>query len=190
MIDGSYTVIAKRKAEAYAVIDESDDEVFQYDLYDWYLARGWQDRLLAVRSSYAATYLQGKAMDNAAHADLLWMYYAQGERFSEAAAVQLQLANSDFDLSLQKRIEYLSKAKANTNAHTPGMGRQARSLLLHQISDLLDVANIQDDLLTRLKADPRIPAERRAEVIGKVDGKVRGLSEVRITRRDASTSQV
>ncbi|KAI9844451.1 MAG: hypothetical protein M1838_002187, partial [Thelocarpon superellum] len=178
MVDGNYTLMAKRKAEAYAVIDESDDEVFQYDLYDWYLARGWDDRLLAVRSSYAATYLQGKARDNVAHADLLWKYYAQGERYFEAAGVQWQLAISDFDLSLEKRIEYLSKAKANASTHTPGTGRQARQVLLHQISDMLDIANIQDDLLTRLKADKRIPPDRRAEVVKEVDGKVQGLSEL------------
>ena len=179
MIDGNYTVTAKRKAEAYSVIDNSDDEVFQYDLYDWYLSQGWNDRLLAVRSSYVVPYLQGKAKVNPAHADLLWKYYAQGERYFEAAKVQLQLANSDFDLKLGKRIEYLSMAKTNASTHTPGMGRQARQGLLHDISELLDVANIQHDLLTRLKEDPRLTRERMAEVVPLLDGRVLGLTEVR-----------
>ncbi|KAI9824104.1 MAG: hypothetical protein M1832_002174 [Thelocarpon impressellum] len=187
MIDGNYTLTAKRKAEAYAVIENSDDEVFHYDLYDWYLSRGWDERLLAVRSSYAEKYLQDKAKSNAAHADLLWRYYAQGERYLEAARVQLQLATSDFPLSLEKRIEYLSKAKANASTHTPGMGRQARQVLLHEVSELLDVANIQADLLARLRVDPRLAADRRSEVIKHLDGKVLGLTELFNTYADQAS---
>lgn len=178
MVDGAYTVTAKRRNEAYAVIDNSDDEVFQYVLYDWYLDNGWSDRLLAVRSSYVISYLQRKAKQSVDHADLLWRYFAQRERFHDAAAVQLQLAKSDFQLSLEKRIEYLSRAKANASTFTPGIARQPRQVLLHEVSELLDVANIQDDLLQRLKHERRITAERREQVLAHLDGQVLGLTEV------------
>ncbi|KAI9821284.1 MAG: hypothetical protein M1827_004020 [Pycnora praestabilis] len=178
MIDGHYTLTAKRKDEAYDVIDHSEDEVFQTDLFDWYLAQDWSDRLLSVQSPFIVTYLQRKSADDVEHADLLWNYYAQVNRFHDAAAVQLQLAKSAFNLSLEKRIEYLSRAKANASASTPGMGRQARQLLLHETTDLLDIANIQDDLLQRLKEDPRISAERRPEVLKELNGLVLSLTEL------------
>ena len=45
-----------------------------------------------------------------------------------------------------------------------------RLQLLREVSDLLDVANIQSDLLQRLKGDERIPADRRPAVISDLDG--------------------
>ncbi|KAI9704717.1 MAG: hypothetical protein M1836_006497 [Candelina mexicana] len=177
-IDGQYTLTAKRRNEAYSVIDNSDDEVFQTDLYDWYLAQGWSDRLLEVQSPYIVTYLRRKSAHDIAHADLLWRYYAQSDKFHDAASVQLQLAKSGFDLSLEKRIEYLGRAKANASVFTSGIGRQPRQVLLHEVSDLLDVANIQDDLLQRLKADTRISPERRPEVLKGLNGQILSLTEL------------
>lgn len=180
MMDGQHTLSARRKSEAYNVIHNSDDEVFQTDLYDWYLAKGWSERLLDVVSPYIVIYLQRKSADDIAHADLLWNYYARTNRFYDAAEVQLRLAKSGFALALDKRIEYLSRAKANASTYTPGIGRQSRQVLLHEISDLLDVANIQDDLLQRLKADERITPERRPEVLKELNGPVLGLTEASI----------
>lgn len=183
MIDGQYTVSAKRKSEAYNVIQNSNDEVFQTDLYDWYLAKGWTERLLEVVSPYIVVYLQRKSTEDIAHADLLWNYYARNNRFYDAAAVQLALAKSEFPLGLDKRIEYLSRAKANASTYTTGIARQPRQLLLHEISDLLDVGNIQDDLLQRLKEDARITSERRPEVLKELNGQILSLTEVPRTPR-------
>ena len=178
MVDGQYTVSAKRKSEAYNVIHSSDDEVFQTDLYDWYLAKGWTERLLEVVSPYIVTYLQRKSSEDIAHADLLWNYYARSNQFYDAAAVQSGLAKSDFSLGLDKRIEYLSRAKANASTSTLGIARQPRQLLLHEISDLLDVGNIQDDLLQRLKEDARITPERRPQILKELNGQILSLTEV------------
>lgn len=178
MIDGQFTTSAKRRTEAYDVIDTSEDEAFQTDLYDWYLAQGRADRLLDIQSPYIVTYLQRKSSDDIAHADLLWKYYSQGERYHEAAGVQLALGKSAFQLSLDRRIEYLSRAKANASTATPGVARQTRHILLREVSDLLDVANIQDDLLQRLRADERIAADRKLDVIKDLNGKILSLTEV------------
>jgi len=186
MVDGQYTVSAKRKSEAYNVIQNSNDEVFQTDLYDWYLAKGWTERLLEVVSPYIVVYLQRKSSEDIAHADLLWNYYARNNRFYDAAAVQLALAKSEFPLGLDKRIEYLSRAKANASTYTTGIARQPRQLLLHEISDLLDVGNIQDDLLQRLKEDARITSERRPEVLKELNGQILSLTEVPRTPRISS----
>lgn len=178
IVDGRLTVSAKRQREAYEVVDTSEDEVFQTDLYDWYLAEGRAERLLEIKSRYVVTYLQRKSSDDIAHADLLWKYYCQADRYSDAAAVQLALAKSPFELPLDRRIEYLSRAKANANTYTAGVSRPTRQVLLREVSDLLDVANIQDDLLQRLKADERIAPERRPEVLNDLDGLILNLTEV------------
>ncbi|KAJ5577531.1 uncharacterized protein N7459_006495 [Penicillium hispanicum] len=176
VIDGQMTVIAKRQNEAYSVIADSKDEVFLTSLYDWYLEQGWSDRLLQNQSPFVVTYLERKSTDEIEHADLLWRYYAQSQRYFEAAKVQFQLAQSAFALSLSRRIQYLGQARANASTFTPDVGRQSRQRLLQEISNLIDVANIQDDILQRLKDDERIPAERKPEVLKEVDGPAMDLS--------------
>lgn len=175
-IDGQLTQIAKRKNEAYGVISGSQDEVFLTSLYDWYLEQGWSDRLLQTQSPFVVTYLERKSADDIAHADLLWRYYAQSQRFFEAAKVQFQLAQSAFTLPLSKRIEYLGRARANASTFTPDVGRQSRQRLLQEIGNIIDVANIQDDLLQRLKDDTRIAPERKNDVLRDVDGPVMDIS--------------
>ena len=118
------------------------------------------------------TYLERKAIDDLSHADLLWRFYAQSERFFEAAAVQYQLAESAFTLPLARRIEYLGRARANASTFSHGVSRQARQQLLQDISSLIEVANIQDNILERIKDDPRVSEQRRQDIIGQVDGPI------------------
>ena len=173
---------AKFKAEAQAVIDTSEDEVFQTDLYDWYLAQNLSDRLLDIQSPYVPTYLLRRSSESIAIADLLWKWYSQNARAYEAARVQLDLAKSDFSLPLERRIEYLSRAKANASTYISGPGRGIRQKLLREISEYLDTASIQDDILEKLKDDPRLTGDRRKEILADVDAQVKSLDEVCVTR--------
>lgn len=178
VMDGQYTLIAKRRNESYGVISDSNDEVFLTSLYDWYLEQGWNDRLLETQSPFVVTYLERKSADDIFHADLLWKYYGQSERYFEAAKVQCKLALSAFALSLSQRIEYLGQARANASTFTHDVGRQSRQKLLQEITNLMDVANIQDDLLQRLKEDRRISAEQKGEVMKEIDGPIMEISLV------------
>ncbi|EEH47111.1 uncharacterized protein PADG_03209 [Paracoccidioides brasiliensis Pb18] len=177
-VDGQFTPVARRKNEAYDVISSCDDEVFLTSLYDWYLMHGWSERLLQVQTPFVVTYLQRKSTEDLSHADLLWRYYAQSSRFYEAASVQLQLAQSSFLLPLSRRIEYLSQARANASVFTPNISRASRQRLLQEVSTLMDVANVQDDLLQRLKEDARIAPERKSEVLQEVDGEIMELNKL------------
>lgn len=185
VVDGVKTPSATRREEAYKVINESDDEVFQTHLYDWYLSQGWSDRLLEITSEYVVSYLSRMSVEDVAHADLLWRYYAHYHNYLDAADVQYKLAKSGFELSLERRIEYLSRAKANASTRVPGFSelggvrsRQSRQELLRNITDLLDVANIQDDILQKMKSDIRLQGDRRREVLAKLDGNIMSLDEV------------
>ncbi|KAL8702477.1 MAG: hypothetical protein Q9201_004349 [Fulgogasparrea decipioides] len=176
MLDGHLTLPGKRRQEAAEQIDTAQDEVFQTNLYDWYLQENRPDKLLEVESPYIVTYLERRSSDDISHANLLWKYYLQKERYQDAAMVQLALAKSEFQLSLDQRIEYLGNAKTNASTTRPGIRRSVRNDMLREASDLLDVANIQSDLLQRLKGDSRIAADRRPTVIKELDGAILPLS--------------
>ena len=168
--DGQYSLSVRRRTEAYEVIDTSEDEAFQTDLYDWYLAQQKKDRLLDIQSPYIVTYLERRSTDSVEIADLLWRYHSRIGHNHEAAEVQMILARSSFDLTLDKRIEYLSRAKANASMPSPGVPRQSRYQLLREVSDLLDIANIQSDVLQRLTNDARVAADRRPAIAKELDG--------------------
>lgn len=177
-VDGRPTLAGTRKTEAYDVISRSKDEAFLTNLYDWYIQQGWYDRLLATESPFIATYLQRKSSEDITYADLLWKYYGQTGQFAEAAKIQLQLARSPFALSLEKRIEYLSRAKANASTYTPGSNRKVKQQLLLEISELLDIAIIQDEVLQRLIDDPRLSGDRRKEVLDRVNGVILDITSL------------
>ncbi|KAK3502922.1 Non-repetitive/WGA-negative nucleoporin C-terminal-domain-containing protein [Neurospora crassa] len=176
VVDGRPTLAATKRAEAYSVVNSSDDEVFHLDLYDWYIEKGWTDRMLAIDSPHVVTYLQRLAAVDAQHADLLCRFYTQRSRFFEAAQVQAELAKSDFPLGIKERITLLSRAKANASVTTVGVSRQQQQLLNHEVTELLEIAHIQDDLLERLRADPRIVPEKLPDIEKVLDGPVQGLS--------------
>lgn len=186
IIDGRATTIVLKRSEAYTVVNDSDDELFQTYLYDYYLEKGWIDRLLDVDSQFISSYLEKLAQTSVEYADLLWQFYSKSERFYEAGAFQLQLAKSDFEIKLERRIMYLSFAKANAMTQTNGVGRQTRQLLLHEVNNLLDVANIQIELLQRLLSDQRIiDPEKRAKLVRDLDGPVVELSVVSLSFTNA-----
>ncbi|KAH6890629.1 Non-repetitive/WGA-negative nucleoporin C-terminal-domain-containing protein [Thelonectria olida] len=178
MVDGRLTLIATKRLEAYDVVNGSDDEVFHFDLYEWYIQQGWTDRILAIDSPHVITFLQRLAGTNVEHADLLCRFYTNRSRFFDAAEVQAQLAESDFPISIKDRIRLLSLAKANANVSTTGVSRQDQQQLNHSVTELLEIAHIQDDLLERLTEDSRIDPDRKVEIQEALEGKIQGLSEL------------
>jgi nuclear pore complex protein Nup155 len=194
--EGVTSQITRRKQEAYEQINSSEDEVFQNYLYDWYMSKGWAERLLEINSPFVIEYLGQSAGRDLAHADLLWRYYAHYSDFLSAAETQYHLAKSSLPLTLEKRIEYLSRAKANAStrmtAYTDAGGvrnRQSRQELLRNISDHLDIANIQDDVLQKIKGDERLSGERRAAVIVHLNGQIHSIDEVNYNRGALRSSE-
>ena len=92
--------------------------------------------------------------------------------------MQLALAKSAFQLSLDDRVGYLGNAKTNASTTKPGTIRTARTSVLHETSDLLDVANIQIEVLQRLKSESRLASDRKAEVVKELDGSILPLTVV------------
>jgi nuclear pore complex protein Nup155 len=177
-VDGRPTLAATKRMEAYNVVNDSSDEVFHFDLYEWYIEKNWTDRILTIDSPHVITYLQRLAETDYQHAELLCRFYTHRSRFFEAAQVQATLAKSDLNIGIKDRITLLSRAKGNASVNTIGVSRQQQQLLNHEVTELLEVAHIQDDLLERLKADPRIPPERLPDVEEALNGPIKGVTEV------------
>ncbi|CAK7225763.1 hypothetical protein SCUCBS95973_005973 [Sporothrix curviconia] len=178
LVDGRLTLAATKRIEAYSVVNDAVDEVFHFDLYEWYIQENLTDRLLAIDSPHVVTFLQRLATADAQHADLLCRFYTHRSRFFDAAQVQFNLAGAAFAIGIKDRITLLSRAKANASVASPGVSGQRQQQLNHEVTELLDIAHIQDDLLERLLADGRIPEERKVEIRADLDGPVLGLSEL------------
>ncbi|KAK4134538.1 nucleoporin-domain-containing protein [Trichocladium antarcticum] len=178
LIDGRHTLAATKRIEAYTVVNGSSDEVFHFDLYEWYIEKDWTDRILSIDSPHVITYLQRLAETDYQHAELLCRFYTHRSRFFEAAQVQATLAKSDLAIGLKDRITLLSRAKGNASVNTIGVSRQQQQLLNHEVTELLEIAHIQDDLLERLKADIRISADKTPDIEAALDGPIKNVSEL------------
>lgn len=180
-VDGRPSLCAIRRDEAYEVISRSKDEVFLTNLYDWYLSQQQYDRLLSADSAFIVTYLQRRSTEDVNYADLLWKYYGNNSQFHEAAKVQFQLAQSAFTLTVHRRLEYLSLARANASAFTTAnntQNRKTKQKLLTDINTLIEVANIQEEILTRLQGDSRLKGEQRTETLKNLDGPILSISDL------------
>ena len=150
--------------------------MFQTDLYDWYLDQGQENRLLVIQSPYVVKYLERRFEDSLVIANLLWKHHGMAGNSLKAAQVQVQLARSAYPLSLNERIEFLGRARANASSSTLGTGRQARQALLLEISELLDIAGIQSDILERLQEDERLQGDRKTAIVEKLNSDIQSLN--------------
>ena len=181
LVDGKLTLMATKKLEAYDVVNNSDDEVFHNDLYEWYLQQGWTDRILAIDSPHVIKFLDRLAETSLEHAELLCRFYTNRHQYYQAAQVQGKLAIGTFPLDIKARINLLSMAKANASVNTVGVSRSDQQVLSHEVGNLLEIANIQDDILERLVFDVRVEPDRQAEHREALNGQLLDLSLVSIS---------
>ena len=127
--------------------------------------------------------MEHQATASVFQANLLWQFHAKNANYHEAARVLHELANSNFPISLEERIEYLSRAKSLCSVRVePGM-RNALNEQATLIQDALDVATIQDDVIRAVKEDPRMADFKRTEFLKDLDGKILPLTTVYHARR-------
>ena len=102
----------------------SNDKNFQYTFYDWFIQQGVSERLLDINTPFILPYLEEKSENNLALSDLLWLYHAKRENYFDAAKILYALSISQFNLELNQRIEYLSRANGFCNCVCPPNLRQ------------------------------------------------------------------
>ncbi|OLL21763.1 putative nucleoporin [Neolecta irregularis DAH-3] len=166
------------REQTFEVLSSSEDEHFQFAWYDWLFERGQLERRLETPTQHLQSYLEQNATSSLDHANLLWQYFGKIESVYEAAKVLHSLAQCDFPIILEQRIEYLSRAKGFCNCFVPPGGRQQLSALGQEIQEELDVASIQDDILRRIGEDERLTPEKRAQMASQLDGKLLVLTDL------------
>lgn len=91
-----------------------------------------------------------------------------------------QLARGEFNLRLEQRLEFLSRARGFCSSAGPIGMRQKMTDLSHSIQEELDVAVIQDEVLKRIRDDPRISDEKKLSLVAGLDSELITLSNVSV----------
>ncbi|EGW35328.1 uncharacterized protein SPAPADRAFT_132561 [Spathaspora passalidarum NRRL Y-27907] len=163
---------------AYKTCFASQDKEFHYAFYEWFIKQGVNDRLLEINTPFILPFLEEKSENNLVLSDLLWLYHAKRENYFDAAKILYALSVSEFKLELNQRIEYLSRANGFCSCVCPPNLRQKMIQLSAVIQELFDVANVQLDILTRIKADSRISSENKQIAVDSLNFKILTITDL------------
>lgn len=136
----------KYKESVFAQALSSDDRVFHFELYEWFLREGMADELLAVDTPFVIPYLKSHGPFFSEKSSLLWQYYKRNGRHDEAALCLKQLATSDNEIDLNQRVEYLSTAIENARSFRANSHHTDISNLLRELEETMEVAKVQVEI--------------------------------------------
>lgn len=156
----------------------SKDKFFHYEFYQWFINQGVNERLLEINTPFILPFLEEKSEHDLILSDLLWLYHAKRENYFAAANILYSLAISEFKLTLDSRIEYLSRANGFCNCVCPPNLRQQMIQLSAIVQELFEVANVQLDLLSVIKGDSRISKENKEIAVQALDYKIMSITEL------------
>ncbi|KAL8597837.1 hypothetical protein ACOMHN_061370 [Nucella lapillus] len=137
----------QQREEVLHMAFKSSDVLFHSALYDWLFSTNRADILLEVGTPYLESYLQRRASqadDKVMALDMLWKHYEKTNNFTAAAHILSQLSQRHgTDLSLGRRIEYLSRAIMCAKSATSLGGKTASGELLHELEEKMEVVRLQ-----------------------------------------------
>ncbi|KAG2150078.1 nucleoporin [Suillus cothurnatus] len=148
------------RSHAYDLAFSSEDEMFHSTLYDWLINRGLADELLAMRPPFLEAHLKREPITVPKY-QLLWQFYVKDGQPLRAAEILAVLAESDTDLLLDKRLEYLTLAVANAKSHPVTIGGRHETAIsfLTNLEEKLDVAQVQLEVYNALLPHMNDPGE-------------------------------
>jgi nuclear pore complex protein Nup155 len=126
----------------------SNDIEFHNALYTWLIAQNQVDTLLEIKSPFLEQFLVN-GQDDLSIAEYLCSFYIRNNRFFDAAKLFANVAHYP-GLSLDIRITYLTNAITNARSFS-GSDTQE---ILSQLTDELDVARVQSEILAQLSCIP------------------------------------
>ncbi|KAK7064289.1 nucleoporin [Favolaschia claudopus] len=137
---------------AYELSFASEDEMFHSTLYDWLIHRQMADELLEMRPAFLEAHLRREPA-TVQKFQLLWQFYVKNGQPLRAAEVLGNLAEAtQFELSLESRIEYLTLAVGNAKAHPISIGGKHETAIafLTDLEEKLEVAQVQLEIFNIL----------------------------------------
>ncbi|GAA5951998.1 hypothetical protein JCM3765_005163 [Sporobolomyces pararoseus] len=153
------------------------DDLFHFELYEWYLSRGMTNQLLETRTPYLEGYLS-REPTTLEKSDLLWQYYVRTSRYAAAASVLALLAETTaFPLSLQKRVEYLSLAVGNAKSQLPSGTRGDSVQFLTDVEEKLEVAQVQIEIFRAIE-ESNLDEDEKKNWLEKIEDRLFTVTEL------------
>jgi hypothetical protein len=88
------------------IIENSNDELFHYILYNWFLKNDLKNELLNFKFIYLKNYLIMNKLY-----DILWKYFYKYKKYEKSINILIYLSNIDDEsIDLNQRIIYLKKS--------------------------------------------------------------------------------
>ncbi|OLY82470.1 putative nucleoporin [Smittium mucronatum] len=132
-----------------------NDILFHINLYDYLLSSKAESILSQVQTPFLIDYLKSNPVSLEKY-DLLWRHYAYFSNFSQASIIlhELALGTVFKEITLTKRMEYLSLAISNAKSSLHYEKDKLPVSFLNQMTDQLKTAQIQMEIVIVLSSRP------------------------------------
>jgi nuclear pore complex protein Nup155 len=148
-----------QRINAYQQAQASTDALFHVAMYDWLLSRHKTDELLRIRSPYVEDYLRSEPITLQRCLLLCLWYVSVGENFSAAQLYAGLAQSTELDITLEDRMEYLTKASGN--AKSTFQHSQELINFINDIDEKLEVASIQIEVYKSVQESMEIEEEHK-----------------------------
>lgn len=172
------TYYSKLRDECYKICLEVQDKMFHFEFYKWFVINGVGEKLLYIDTPYILEFLQSQATNDLEMSKLLWVYYSKKGNYYEAASHLYYLSLSTFDITLEDRIHFLSVANSFIQVIETQYLHQDVMVLASQISDLISVSNLQDELLSTIMNDSRISDLAKSVAKEELNGEILTVNDL------------
>lgn len=152
-----------QRINAYKQAQASNDALFHVAMYDWLLFRNKTDELLRIRSPFVEEYLRSEPITLERCLLLCLWYVSVGENFSAAQLYAGLAQSSELDITLEDRMEYLTKASGN--AKSTFQHSQDLINFINDIDEKLEVATIQIEVYKAVQESSEIEDEHKVELM-------------------------
>lgn len=135
----------------------SNDKLFHYQLYKWFMEHGFESKLLKFETPYLIPYFEQHIPDRVKSLDFMYHFYSQKQQHAEAFSCLCKLATLPTEvLNLDTRIELLSQA--SINARCGNLDADAKAF----VNELIRVVGIQGRIRAILEGDTDSVEARQA----------------------------
>lgn len=166
--------------EIFRLCRQSDDELFHYHFYKWYLSNNLPYDLIKLDTKYLEEFLKRKCQPKSVALDLLARYYIIKDDLAGATLILMQQSEqTGTDLTLEDRVNLLSRALTNAK----GAKSKQQELgtnditgdLLKKLEDKIELAMIQLKVSRELD---RLEESVRNTAKAELSSKLFGLSDL------------
>jgi len=165
-----------QRTNAYQQAQSSTDALFHVAMYDWLLSRNKTDELLRIRSPYVEDYLRSEPVTLERCLLLCLWYVSVGENFSAAQLYSGLARSTELDITLEDRIEYLTKASGN--AQSTFQHSQELVNFINEIGEDLEVSTIQIEVYKSVQESLEIEDDQKQILLGILNDNLLDVSQL------------